>query len=375
MWANSPFHRAFCRWYMHWIYFPFFDHHIAVSEHVAAELVAASRRHAVRRGSGFAPWSRRNPVLADRRSAAMRQSLLRKSNGGPGTLLLLYAGRLAPEKNLPMLIGMMHSLQRDRTRDYRLILVAMAYSAKAWSNSRPGRRRAEFTFLTTSPIASGWLRSMPAVTYSSSQSARAVRHRTPRGHGLRPTASGGKHRRNHFLCQRSHAWLAEPTQRLCRRRPPAFQDHGARLAKVREGLALLLRIAGIARLWRTFPFMTQSTPNFGPWIHLPAFPLRMVYARNPLCRYSDCCILGAGPDALPRRGSLRTPEPQFGNPISSYVQMVPSVTAGKRNQQSLCILEGQTRCGRTITLPPIWPQVVVFSGRKPPRDLGPISTV
>ncbi len=122
--ANSAFHRAFCRWYMHWIYFPFFDHHIAVSEHAASELVAASRKHRVRRGIWIRPMgvdvTRFSP---DRRSAAMRQHLLQKSNGGPGTLLLLYAGRLAPEKNLPLLIEMMHSLQYDRMRDYRLILV------------------------------------------------------------------------------------------------------------------------------------------------------------------------------------------------------------------------------------------------------------
>jgi glycosyltransferase involved in cell wall biosynthesis len=105
--ANSAFHRAFCRWYMHWIYFPLFDHHIAVSEHAASELVAASRKHRVRRGI----WIRSMGVdvtrfSPDRRSTAMRQHLLQKSNGGPGTLLLLYAGRLAPEKILPLLIGM-----------------------------------------------------------------------------------------------------------------------------------------------------------------------------------------------------------------------------------------------------------------------------
>src|ERR1700733_13866069 len=110
--GDSAFHRAFCRWYMHWIYFPFFDHHIAVSEHAASELVAASRRHRVRRGIWIRPMgvdvTRFSPGL---RAAAMRQHLLQKSNGGPGTLLLLYAGRLAPEKNLPLLIEMMHSLE------------------------------------------------------------------------------------------------------------------------------------------------------------------------------------------------------------------------------------------------------------------------
>jgi hypothetical protein len=28
--GRSAFHCWFCRWYMHWMYFPFFDHHTAV---------------------------------------------------------------------------------------------------------------------------------------------------------------------------------------------------------------------------------------------------------------------------------------------------------------------------------------------------------
>jgi alpha-1,6-mannosyltransferase len=122
--GNSAFHRCFCRWYMHWIYFPFFDHHIAVSEHIASELVDASRRHRVPRGIWIRPMgvdvTRFSPV---HRSAAMWQHLLQKSNGRPESFLLLYAGRLAPEKNLPLLIDMMRLLQGDQTRDYRLIMV------------------------------------------------------------------------------------------------------------------------------------------------------------------------------------------------------------------------------------------------------------
>ncbi len=118
--GQSAFHRWFCRWYMHWMYFPFFDHHTAVSEHAAVELVNASRKHATRRGIWIRPMgvdaARFSP---DCRSEAMRDYLLQKSNGGPGTTLLLYAGRLAPEKNLPLLVEMMRLLGED----YRLILV------------------------------------------------------------------------------------------------------------------------------------------------------------------------------------------------------------------------------------------------------------
>jgi alpha-1,6-mannosyltransferase len=118
--GESALHRWFCRWYMHWIYFPFFDHHTAVSEHAAVELVNASRKHRVRRGIWIRPMgvdaARFRP---GRRSQKVRQELLQKSNGDPGTALLLYAGRLAPEKNLPLLVEMMRLLGRG----YRLIVV------------------------------------------------------------------------------------------------------------------------------------------------------------------------------------------------------------------------------------------------------------
>jgi alpha-1,6-mannosyltransferase len=118
--GDSAFHRWFCRWYMHWMYFPFFDHHTAVSEHAAVELVGASRKHRVRRGIWIRPMGvDAVRFLPGRRSQAVREKLLQTSNGGPGTALLLYVGRLAPEKNLPLLVEMMRLLGGG----YRLILV------------------------------------------------------------------------------------------------------------------------------------------------------------------------------------------------------------------------------------------------------------
>jgi alpha-1,6-mannosyltransferase len=115
--------RWFCAWYMHWIYFPFFDHHIAVSRHTADELVAASKGHAVQRRvwvrhmgvdvEGFSP---------DRRSADRRQWLCKQCGAAEDTKLLLYVGRFAPEKNLPLLIQVVRKLS-ERSLDCRLILV------------------------------------------------------------------------------------------------------------------------------------------------------------------------------------------------------------------------------------------------------------
>ena len=48
--GRSSLGRAFSRWYMKWIYFPFFDHHIVISQHTADELRAVCTGHAVERG-------------------------------------------------------------------------------------------------------------------------------------------------------------------------------------------------------------------------------------------------------------------------------------------------------------------------------------
>ncbi len=108
--SQNPGGRKFCRWYMKWIYFPMFDHHITVSEHVAEELIAASHGHKVRRGVWIEPMG----VDYQRFGHARPDPQLRRSmlggdppQGAENATLLLYAGRLAPEKNLPLLVETM----------------------------------------------------------------------------------------------------------------------------------------------------------------------------------------------------------------------------------------------------------------------------
>lgn len=97
--------QRFCRWYMKWLYFPMFDHHITVSEHTAEELTGASHGHRVRRGIWIAPMGVDcDRFTPDRRSAAFRNRLLELTGGARDATVLLYAGRLAPEKNLLLLI-------------------------------------------------------------------------------------------------------------------------------------------------------------------------------------------------------------------------------------------------------------------------------
>ncbi len=117
--SGHPWAQRFCAWYMKAIYFPLFDHHITVSEHTAAELIDASKGHKVRRGIWISPMGvdcdRFTPA---RQSADARRELLERTGGDSSTTLLFYAGRLAPEKNLGLLLDTMRHLDAD----YRLAI-------------------------------------------------------------------------------------------------------------------------------------------------------------------------------------------------------------------------------------------------------------
>jgi alpha-1,6-mannosyltransferase len=120
LWTH-PATQAFCEWYMKWIYFPMFDHHIAVSRHTAGELIHASRGHKVRRGIWVSPMGVDCECFTPaRRSAQARAELLERTGGDdPDAVLLFYAGRLAPEKNLQLLIDTMKFLD---ARKFRLVV-------------------------------------------------------------------------------------------------------------------------------------------------------------------------------------------------------------------------------------------------------------
>jgi len=57
----------------------------------------------------------------DRRSPELRQRFLARAVGQTHSILLLYAGRLAREKGLGLLVETMKRLRRDLARDYRLL--------------------------------------------------------------------------------------------------------------------------------------------------------------------------------------------------------------------------------------------------------------
>ena len=179
---------AFTRWYIRHIYGPPFDAHIANSEYTAAEL----RRSLPDRDPGFI---RVCPMGVDvtafgpeHRSEAEAQRLKRALGLGAGDVLLFYAGRLSPEKNVPLLIEALRTL--TATGDERRYGLAVAGDgplaaglssaarsagvrvtcAETWRESSwPGRTRAvtsSSTPILGSPLASGhsrpWRQACPS---------------------------------------------------------------------------------------------------------------------------------------------------------------------------------------------------------------------
>ena len=97
--------RILCRFYMKWLYFPMFDHHITVSEHTAGELIEAARGHKIQRSIWVAPMGVDCELFhPGRRNESVRARLAALTGASPDATLVLYAGRLAPEKDVGLLI-------------------------------------------------------------------------------------------------------------------------------------------------------------------------------------------------------------------------------------------------------------------------------
>jgi glycosyltransferase involved in cell wall biosynthesis len=120
--SSGPVARAFTRWYIRHIYGPPFDMHVANSSYTAGEL----REALWDRRDGFIrvcpPGVDATAFSPHRRSTPLREALLARAGGDRRSVLLLYAGRLSPEKNLDLLIAMMRVLATNRARDFRLVL-------------------------------------------------------------------------------------------------------------------------------------------------------------------------------------------------------------------------------------------------------------
>jgi len=145
--GKLPFRSTFCSLYMRWLYFPFFDHHIANSEYTADELRSAAQGLVARR-----TWIRHMGVdlvhlSAHRRSRAMRARLLENFGATEDSTLLLYVGRLAPEKNLGLLFDLLAQLSRAGSRDCRLLMVGDGIERERWERDSARRAPGRALFL------------------------------------------------------------------------------------------------------------------------------------------------------------------------------------------------------------------------------------
>ena len=133
--------------YMRFLYFPFFDHHIAISPETAAELKRAAGGHPVERAVWIRPMGvDLSSFSPQKRSPEGRKELIAKAGATADSALLLYVGRLAPEKNLDVLLGMMESLGSGPL-DYRLIVAGDGSERERLSAGAAARVPGKIAFL------------------------------------------------------------------------------------------------------------------------------------------------------------------------------------------------------------------------------------
>ena len=134
--SRSEAGRRWSRFYLGNLYLPLFDYHIANSSYTAEELREAMRPAHERQLYVRPMGAEIDDFGGAERSPAGRAGLVAKTGGGAQTRLLLYAGRISPEKNPGLLL---ETMERLRDEDCRL-LVAGAGPLTDWFAAEAARR-------------------------------------------------------------------------------------------------------------------------------------------------------------------------------------------------------------------------------------------
>lgn len=135
------------RLYLRWAYFPLADQHIAVSDYVAAELRRVADGHKVQRGVWRGPMGvDYRTFAAARHDGAFRQQLQRLTGAPDGSTLVIYAGRLAPEKKISALISTFELLARQEF-DCRLLIAGSGSCRKRLESEASRKVPGRITFL------------------------------------------------------------------------------------------------------------------------------------------------------------------------------------------------------------------------------------
>lgn len=132
------------RFYMRRLYFPLFDYHVANSQYTAEELRRAGVDQLTQRSVWIRPmgvdFSQLSPA---RRKENLRRRLLDNFGVGPTGVLLIYVGRLVPEKNLGLLFGIMEHFARNRENRFRLLVIGDGMQRATWeqhaTSTAPGQ--------------------------------------------------------------------------------------------------------------------------------------------------------------------------------------------------------------------------------------------
>ncbi|MGC2238480.1 MAG: glycosyltransferase [Pyrinomonadaceae bacterium] len=141
---------------------PNFDFHIANSPYTAEEFYKSlEKSENPRRSEKFLNWAwrffkaPRIPIeeriyvcprgvnsaqfSPERKSGAVKKEMRERAGIPESSIILLYAGRISPEKNIGLLVDFMEALSKDAGKDYRL-LVAGAGPQSVWLKEQTEKR-------------------------------------------------------------------------------------------------------------------------------------------------------------------------------------------------------------------------------------------
>ena len=260
---------------------------------------------------------------------------------------MLYAGRLAPEKNLPLLIEMMQVLERDSERDYRLIMVGGGIERERLERMSTQQVPGKVCFLDHMTD-----REQLAEVYASCDLFVHPNPREPFGiapleamaSGL-PLVGANSGGLTSFASD-ANAWLAEPEAiAFAGAVRQALRDDTARLARVQAGLATAVEHSWDSAALAYFSLYDAIHAEFWGVRNSEPCP---AYARSTRATgFADAVINTSSVLAQTLfhtvvRLSSRYARMASGNPSRGYVEMVPSVTGKDEKQRSFCIQEGQT---------------------------------
>ncbi|HKV40197.1 MAG TPA: glycosyltransferase [Blastocatellia bacterium] len=222
----------FARLYMRYCYVPLFDFHLANSSYTAEEITASMTAKHSRPVFVRSEGIDCEVFRPDNRDPSVRRTLLSQTGGNTQSLLLLYCGRLAPEKNVALLADIMERLSACDAGDYRLAVAGAGPLAADLENRLKSRAPRRFALLGHVPE-----RAELARLYASCD---IFIHPNPREpFGIAPLeamasglavvvpSSGGVL----SYANDSNAWLAEPTAESFAEAAIQASNPEARLAK------------------------------------------------------------------------------------------------------------------------------------------------